>query len=208
MALSASMAGAGGGTAMAMNPGMALGGNAMAAPQVFSSFEPPPTAGPPPGAADTGAGSGAGGAFDLRAWEKKAELDEDLHACLGVDIGTSSIKVMAAIYPRLHLICAVVGKYSDCVLKSMILLLLSWYVTRASKTAVRCLCHATCGFRHCRGRGSVQEEPDESIAFPGSCRCATTTGCMVPAWSSSSSLLAETTLFQSRVYTWLGFVVR
>lgn len=86
------MAGAGGGAAMAMNPGMALGGNAMAAPQVFSSFEPPPSAGPPPGAASAAPG-GAGGAYDLRAWEKKGEPDEDLHACLGVDVGSSSIKV-------------------------------------------------------------------------------------------------------------------
>ena len=59
-------------------------------PQVFSSFEPP--AGPTPGAAAAAAG-GAGGAYDLRAWEKKGEPDEDLHACLGVDVGSSSIKV-------------------------------------------------------------------------------------------------------------------
>lgn len=92
MALSTGMAGAGGGAAMAMNPGMALGGNAVAAPQVFSSFEPPPSAGPPPGA-DAAAPGRAGGAYDLRAWEKKGEPDEDLHACLGVDVGSSTIKV-------------------------------------------------------------------------------------------------------------------
>lgn len=93
MALSASTAGAGAG--MAMTPGMAFGGNAMAAPQAFSSFEPPPSAGPPPGAAGmgTGGGQGAGGAYDLRAWEKEDGPNEDLHACLGIDVGTSTIKV-------------------------------------------------------------------------------------------------------------------
>lgn len=95
MALSAGAAGAGAGAAMAMNPGMSFGGNAMAAPQTFSSFEPPPSAGPPPGAASmgTGGGQGAGGAYDLRAWENRGGPDEDLHACLGIDVGTSSIKV-------------------------------------------------------------------------------------------------------------------
>lgn len=96
MAMSTSMAGAGaaGGAGMAMSPGLAFGGNAMAAPATFSTFEPPPSA---PGAgassAAAGRGGGAGGAYDLRAWEKEQEVQEDMGACLGVDIGTSSIKV-------------------------------------------------------------------------------------------------------------------
>lgn len=91
MALSAGTAGA-----VAMAPGMAFGGNAMAAPQAFSSFEPPPSAGPPPGGMGTGGGQGAGGAYDLRAWEKEDGPNEDLHACLGIDVGTSTIKVRRA----------------------------------------------------------------------------------------------------------------
>lgn len=99
MALSASMAGAGaGGTAMTMNPGMAFGGNVMAAPATFSTFEPPPTApgaGAGAGAAGAGAGrGGGGGAYDLRSWEKEEEPDESMFACLGIDVGTSSIKVL------------------------------------------------------------------------------------------------------------------
>ncbi|CAN0051001.1 unnamed protein product [Pylaiella littoralis] len=95
MALSGSMAGAGaGGTAMTMNPGMAFGGNVMAAPATFSTFEPPPTApGAGAGAAGAGAGrGGGGGAYDLRSWEKEEEPDESVFACLGIDVGTSSIK--------------------------------------------------------------------------------------------------------------------
>lgn len=99
MALSANMAGAGAGNAMAMTPGgMGFGANAMAAPQAFSSFEPPPTAGPGP--SNAGGPGGAGGAYDLRAWEKKDEPDEDMHACLGVDVGTSNIKVPHASFDQ------------------------------------------------------------------------------------------------------------
>ena len=93
MALSTSMAaGAGaGGAGLTLNPGMNFGANALAAPQAFSSFEPPPTAGPQ---ADMGTGGrGAGGAYDLRSWEKEDLPEEDHHACLGMDVGTSSIKV-------------------------------------------------------------------------------------------------------------------
>lgn len=92
------MAGAGaGGAGMAMTAGVAFGGNAMAAPATFSTFEPPPTgpgAGAGAGAAGAAAGrGGGGGAYDLRAWEKEEYLDEDVHACLGLDVGTLSIKV-------------------------------------------------------------------------------------------------------------------
>ncbi|CAM9918385.1 unnamed protein product [Ascophyllum nodosum] len=98
MALSTSMAaGAGaGGAGLTLNPGMNFGANALAAPQAFSSFEPPPTAGPQ---ADMGTGGrGAGGAYDLRSWEKEDLPEEDHHACLGMDVGTSSIK--ACLYLR------------------------------------------------------------------------------------------------------------
>lgn len=89
------MAGAGaGGAGLAMNPGMAFGTNAMAAPAAFSTFEPPPSAPPGAGAGAAAGRSGAGGAYDLRAWEKEEGPREDMDACLGVDIGTSSIKVM------------------------------------------------------------------------------------------------------------------
>lgn len=133
MALSTGMAGAGGGAAMAMNPGMALGGNAMAAPQVFSSFEPPPSAGPPPGA-DAAAPGRVGGAYDLRSWEKQGEPDEDLHACLGVDVGSSSIKVKGKRPPEYVLwviivIPAIVGfTRAQCMNMNILLLLLVQHV--------------------------------------------------------------------------------
>lgn len=95
MALStAGMAGAGGG-GMAINPTTAFGENAMMAPQAFPRFEPPPASA---GAGDSGAtgGTGAGGAYDLKAWEKAEGPNEDMHACLGVDVSTSTIKVKRA----------------------------------------------------------------------------------------------------------------
>lgn len=96
------MAGAAGAGAMAINPGTAFGGNAMAAPQAFSSFEPPPSAGPQPGAnTGSGGGAGAGGAYDLRAWENKGGTYEDMHACLGIDVGTATIKARRCGYIRL-----------------------------------------------------------------------------------------------------------
>lgn len=93
MALSANMAGAGaGGAGMAMTGGMAFQGNAVGTPATFSSsFRPPPSGHGGPG--DTCCGGGGGGAYDLRALEREEEPQEDLHACLGVDVGTSSIKV-------------------------------------------------------------------------------------------------------------------
>lgn len=103
------MAATGAGTAMALNPGMSFSGNAMAAPQAFSSFEPPPNAGAPPGTAGTATGGGASGAYDLRAWEKKDEPDEDWHACLGIDVGTSSIKVGRKIAESLYDVMLVCG---------------------------------------------------------------------------------------------------
>lgn len=91
MALSANMAGAGaGGAGMAMTGGMAFSGSAMATP---ATFRPPPSSGHG-GPNDTCCGGGGGGgAYDLRALEREEEPEEDLHACLGVDVGTSSIKV-------------------------------------------------------------------------------------------------------------------
>eukprot|EP00752_Nemacystus_decipiens_P003644 g3358.t1 len=93
MALSANMAGAGtGGAGMAMTGGMAFGGNAMATPQTFSSsFRPPPSGHGGPNDSCCG-GGGGGGAYDLRALEREEEPEEDMHACLGVDVGTSTIK--------------------------------------------------------------------------------------------------------------------
>ena len=95
MALSASMsAGVGaGGAAMTVNPGVSFGANAMAAPQTFSRYEPPPNSAPQQMDQGTGGSRGAGGAYDLRAWEKEDLPEEDDHACLGMDVGTSSIKV-------------------------------------------------------------------------------------------------------------------
>lgn len=97
MALSANMAGASaGGTAMTMNSGMAFGGSAMATPTTFSSsFSGAGGArhAPGPGGDSCCGGGGGGGAYDLKSWEKQEEPDEDTHACLGVDVGTSSIKV-------------------------------------------------------------------------------------------------------------------
>lgn len=92
MALSAGAAGAGG-AGMVMAPGVAFGGNAMANPANFKPFEPPPTASCAGGSCcPPGKGDG-GGAYDLRGWEKEEEPNEDMHACLGVDVGTSSVKV-------------------------------------------------------------------------------------------------------------------
>lgn len=90
------MAGAGaGGAGMAMAPGMAFGGNAMATPATFTI--PPGGHGGAGhnhgGPGDSCCGGGGGGAYDLRALEREEEPTEDLHACLGVDVGTSSIKV-------------------------------------------------------------------------------------------------------------------
>lgn len=85
---------------MAINPGTAFGGNALATPQPFSSYQPPPS-GPNPGAAGTGEkGGGAGGAYDMHSWERKHEVYEDLGACLGVDVGTTTIKVRVYVPPR------------------------------------------------------------------------------------------------------------
>ncbi|CAN0215799.1 unnamed protein product [Ectocarpus sp. 6 AP-2014] len=81
----------GGGAGMAMGPGMAFGGTGMGTP---STFRPPPSA--PRGGGDSCCGGGGGGGgYDLRAAACEAEeeeLDEDTHTCLGVDVGTSSIK--------------------------------------------------------------------------------------------------------------------
>lgn len=100
MALSANMAAAGaGGTGIAVTGGMAFGGNAMATPQTFSSsFRPPPSGHGGPNDSCCG-GGGGGGAYDLRALEREEEPEEDLHACLGVDIGTSTIKVRLCCQP-------------------------------------------------------------------------------------------------------------
>lgn len=89
------MAGAGAGSAgMAMTGGMAFGGNAMGTPATFSSgFQPPPSGHAHGGPGDTCCGGGGGGAYDLRALQKEEEPVEDMHACLGVDVGTSTIKV-------------------------------------------------------------------------------------------------------------------
>lgn len=94
MALStAGMAGAAGG-GMTVNPGTAFGGNALATPQTFSGFEPPPGPGAAPGgSAAGGGGGGAGGAFDLKGWDRGQGEYEDMHACLGVDVSTCTIKV-------------------------------------------------------------------------------------------------------------------
>lgn len=87
------MAGAGaGGAGMAMTGNMAFGGNAMATPQTFSSSFRPPSGHGGPNDTCCG-GGGGGGAYDLRALEREEEPDEDTHACLGVDVGTSTIKV-------------------------------------------------------------------------------------------------------------------
>eukprot|EP00903_Cladosiphon_okamuranus_P011185 g10554.t1 len=93
MALSANMAGAGaGGAGVVVSGGMAFGGSAMATPQTFSSsFRPPPSGHGGPNDSCCG-GGGGGGAYDLRALEREEEPEEDLHACLGVDVGASSIK--------------------------------------------------------------------------------------------------------------------
>lgn len=82
-----------GGAAMTVNPGVSFGANAMAAPQTFSRYEPPPNSAPQQMDQGTGGSRGAGGAYDLRAWEKEDLPEEDGHACLGMDVGTSSIKV-------------------------------------------------------------------------------------------------------------------
>lgn len=105
MALSTSMAaGAGpGGAAMTVNPGVSFGANAMAAPQTFSRYEPPPNSAPQQTDPGTGGSRGAGGAYDLRAWAKEDLPEEDDHACLGMDVGTSSIKVRGEYYYRLTL---------------------------------------------------------------------------------------------------------
>lgn len=93
MALSTGMATTGG-AAVALNPGTALGGNALAAQQTFNSFGPPPSMGPTPDATEASHGGGrAGGAYDMRSWEQGGDVYEDLLACLGVDVGTSTIKV-------------------------------------------------------------------------------------------------------------------
>lgn len=93
MAMSAGMAGAGAGASMmSMQP---LGGHLHGPPQPFLRVDPPP--GGPQEAATGGASAGrpgAGGAYDLRSWEKDLGQEEDLHACLGVDVGTSNIKVI------------------------------------------------------------------------------------------------------------------
>ena len=87
------MAGAGaGGAGMAVTGGMAFGGNAMATPQTFSSSFRPPSGHGGPNDSCCG-GGGGGGAYDLRALEREEDPDEDMHACLGVDVGTSTIKV-------------------------------------------------------------------------------------------------------------------
>ncbi len=78
---------------MAMAPGMAFGGNAMANPANFKPFEPPPTSSCAGGSCCAPGKGDGGGAYDLRGWEKEEGPDEDMHACLGVDVGTSSIKV-------------------------------------------------------------------------------------------------------------------
>ncbi|CAN0196082.1 unnamed protein product, partial [Ectocarpus fasciculatus] len=83
--------GGGAGAGMAMGPSMAFGGTGMGTP---STFRPPPSA-PRGGDSCCGGGGGGGGGYDLRAAAcepGEEELDEDTHACLGVDVGTSSIK--------------------------------------------------------------------------------------------------------------------
>lgn len=91
-------AGGAGGAAMTVNPGVSFGANAMAAPQTFSRYEPPPNSTPQQTEQGTGGSRGAGGAYDLRAWEKDDLPEEDSHACLGMDVGTSSIKVRGEFY--------------------------------------------------------------------------------------------------------------